>query len=73
MTDYPPGWTCEASTERVERYLASALPRGEALALAEHLEACPLCAQRLVLRSLIGGEGDAASGGVVRDGGEHRG
>jgi hypothetical protein len=49
MTEYPVGWTCEVVVLRFERYLASGLPRGEALAMAEHLEACLLCAQRLVL------------------------
>ena len=49
MTEYPAGWTCEVVVVRFERYLASTLPWGEALALAEHLEACLVCAQRLVL------------------------
>jgi hypothetical protein len=49
MTEYPPGWTCQLVIIRLERYLTGALPRGDALALAEHLEACVGCAQRLVL------------------------
>jgi hypothetical protein len=49
MTEYPPGWTCDLVLVRLERYRASALPRAEALALAEHFEACVSCAQRLVL------------------------
>jgi hypothetical protein len=49
MTEYPAGWTCEVVVLRFERYLASTLPLGEALALAEHLEACIVCAQRLAL------------------------
>jgi hypothetical protein len=46
--EYPPGWTCEGVRVRLERYLVLTLPSGEALAVAEHLEACVLCAQRLV-------------------------
>ena len=49
MPEYPPGWTCELVIIRIERYLSGALPLGEALALAEHLEACVVCAQRLFL------------------------
>ena len=48
MTEYPAGWTCEDVVLRFERYLASTLPRGEALALAEHLEACVVCLQHLL-------------------------
>jgi hypothetical protein len=48
MTEYPAGWACEDVVLRFERYLASTLPLGEALALAEHLEACMVCAQRLL-------------------------
>jgi anti-sigma factor RsiW len=48
-TEYPAGWTCELVVVRFERYLLGTLPRGEALAVAEHLEACLVCAQRLVL------------------------
>jgi anti-sigma factor RsiW len=49
MTEHPPGWTCELVALRIERYLLSALPLGEALAVAEHIEACVWCAQRVVL------------------------
>jgi Putative zinc-finger len=49
---YPPGWTCEKVTVRLERYLLSTLPPGEALALAEHLEACVWCCHSLVLLRL---------------------
>jgi hypothetical protein len=52
MTDYPSGWTCEVTVLRFERYLLSTLPLGEALAVAEHIEACVTCAQRLVLFEL---------------------
>lgn len=46
---YPDGVTCELVSLRLERYLTSALPLGEALVIAEHVEACFECAQRLVL------------------------
>lgn len=49
MTEFPPGWTCEITILRYERYLLATLPLGESLALAEHIEACVSCAQRLVL------------------------
>jgi hypothetical protein len=49
MVEYPAGWTCERTALRLESYLLSVLPRGEALAVAEHVEACAWCAQRLVL------------------------
>jgi hypothetical protein len=52
MVDYPPGWTCERTLLRFEYYLLSKLPLGEALAVAEHLEACDGCPQRLVLYRL---------------------
>ena len=47
--DYPPGWTCERTVLRFEYYLLGTLPLGESLAIAEHLEACDGCLQRLVL------------------------
>ena len=50
LTVYPPGWSCRIVTERIDRYLLGALPRGESLAIAEHVEACALCAERLRLR-----------------------
>jgi hypothetical protein len=49
MLDYPPGWTCERTVLRFEAYLLATLSLGEALAVAEHLEACDGCFQRLVL------------------------
>jgi hypothetical protein len=45
--EYPPGWTCEVTVLRFERYLLATLTRLEELAVAEHLEACALCAQHL--------------------------
>ncbi len=47
FTSYPPGWTCELIMLRLERYVVSTLPRGEVIAVAEHLEACVWCSQRL--------------------------
>jgi hypothetical protein len=52
MLEYPPGWTCERTALRFEHYLLSTLPLGNALAVAEHLEACDGCAQRLVFYRL---------------------
>jgi anti-sigma factor RsiW len=49
MVEYPSGWTCERITLKLEFYLLSRLPQGEALAVAEHVEACTGCAHRLVL------------------------
>lgn len=49
MVEYPPGWTCERTVLRFEVYLLGTLPLIEALAVAEHLEACDGCPQRLVL------------------------
>jgi hypothetical protein len=49
---YPSGWSCEQTIIRLERYLLSTLPLGEALAIAEHLEACAWCGQTLVLLRL---------------------
>jgi hypothetical protein len=47
--DHPPGWNCELVSLRFERYLLGTLEQGDALALAEHLEACVECGQALVL------------------------
>jgi anti-sigma factor RsiW len=60
VTDYPAGWTCELIAVRIERYLVSALPHGEALAVAEHIEACVWCAERIAMVRLLG-ETSAAS------------
>jgi hypothetical protein len=50
--EYPAGWSCERTTRELEHYLASTLALRESLAIAEHLEACVGCAQRLVLYRL---------------------
>jgi Putative zinc-finger len=47
--EYPGGYTCEHTLLRLERYLLAELPLVEALAVAEHIEACVSCAQHLVL------------------------
>jgi hypothetical protein len=49
---YPAGWTSERTAVRLERYLLNTLPLAEALAIAEHLEACTWCGQALVLLRL---------------------
>ena len=49
MVEYPPGWTCEKTVVQFEYYFESRLQLSQALAVAEHLEACPVCAQLLVL------------------------
>jgi len=54
MTDYPAGWTCEVVVVRLERFVLGELPRGDALALAEHFEACAACAELLALLRLTG-------------------
>jgi hypothetical protein len=47
--EYPSGWTCEKIVVQIEYYLVSRLDLADALAVAEHLEACPGCAHQLVL------------------------
>jgi hypothetical protein len=49
MVDYPPGWTCERTILRFEHYLLGTLLLAESLAVAEHLESCDGCPQRLLL------------------------
>jgi hypothetical protein len=49
MTEFPSGCTCEFTLLRIDRYLMTTLPWGESLVLAEHIEACVPCAQRLML------------------------
>ncbi|MFN2564973.1 MAG: hypothetical protein ABR499_08190 [Gemmatimonadaceae bacterium] len=61
MTEYPAGYTCEATVLRLDRYVVGSLPRADSLAVAEHLEACALCTERLVLLRL--GSGTHASRG----------
>jgi hypothetical protein len=55
MTEYPFGWTCEITILRFERYLHATLPLDESLALAEHIEACVNCAERLLVVELTCG------------------
>lgn len=47
--DFPASWTCERTVLHFERYLKSTIALGDSLAVAEHLEACVGCAQRLML------------------------
>ena len=51
--DHPSGWTCERTLGSLEYYLLDKLQRIEALAVAEHLEACPGCTQTLVLQRVM--------------------
>jgi anti-sigma factor RsiW len=62
MVDYPSGFTCEVIVLRLERYVVGALPRAEALAVAEHLEACPSCVQRAVWARLTATQVGGRSG-----------
>ena len=47
--EYPPGWTCEKTVLQFEYYFLSRIQLSDALAIAEHVEACPTCGQELVL------------------------
>jgi Putative zinc-finger len=61
--EYPSGWTCELVTVKIEYYLLGSLPLGEALAVAEHIEACAECSETLVLWKPAGsGPGPGATG-----------
>jgi hypothetical protein len=51
--EFPPGWTCEQVAARLEAYLLDRLALAEALALADHLEACAGCGHQLVLRRTV--------------------
>jgi anti-sigma factor RsiW len=53
--EYPPGWTCEKTVLQFEYYFVSRLKLADALAVAEHLEACPACAHQLVLFRMTAG------------------
>ena len=47
--EYPSGWTCERTVLQLEQYLLGTLLLAQALAVAEHLEACTGCVERLVV------------------------
>ena len=47
--NYPADWTCDRTRLQFEHYLLSTLVLSEALAVAEHLEACEGCVHRLIL------------------------
>jgi hypothetical protein len=47
--EYPATWSCERTALQLEHYLRSTVVLSDSLAIAEHLEACPGCTQRLVL------------------------
>jgi anti-sigma factor RsiW len=59
MTEYPAGYTCEVTASRLDRYVAGSLQRADALAVAEHLEACAWCAERLALLYADGGNDES--------------
>jgi hypothetical protein len=50
--EFPAGWTCAQTELSFERYLRSTLVLTEALAIAEHLEACEGCAHQIILYRL---------------------
>jgi anti-sigma factor RsiW len=68
--EYPSGWTCELVTMKIEYYLIGSLPLSEALAVAEHIEACAVCAETLVLWKPAGGgcRSGATDGSDARQG-----
>ena len=51
--NYPASWTCERTRLQFEQYLLSTLVLSEALAVAEHLEACEGCVHHLVSYRMI--------------------
>jgi anti-sigma factor RsiW len=54
MVVYPREWTCERTVRQLESYLLGTLVLHDSLAVAEHIEACPACAHRLVIyRSMV--------------------
>jgi hypothetical protein len=68
MTEYPRHWGCEVTLLRLEAYLRRTLPLADALAVAEHLEACDSCAHLLTLRVdlWLGPSGSRLSAGEPR-------
>ncbi|MGH7578477.1 MAG: zf-HC2 domain-containing protein [Longimicrobiales bacterium] len=52
MIEYPAGVTCDVVNIRLERYLHRTLEWSFALEVAEHLESCVSCAERLGLLRL---------------------
>jgi hypothetical protein len=50
--DYPAGWTCAHTGLSFDRYLRNTLVLVDALAVAEHLEACEGCAHQIILYSV---------------------
>jgi anti-sigma factor RsiW len=62
--EYPIGWTCDVVIVRLELYLDARLPLGDALAIAEHLEACVECAVHLAVprTPMTPGRGSGAGG-----------
>ena len=61
--DFPAGWTCELVVARLDAYLLETMALADALAVAEHLEACPGCGERRVVRRTIVVVRDGVAGG----------
>ena len=57
-TEYPAGYTCDVIALRLDRYVMGTLARADALAVAEHLEACAWCEERFALLRQAGGKAD---------------
>jgi len=65
--EYPPGWTCDVVVLKLEVYILDTLPRADALAVAEHLEACHECVEQVWhVRVTVAGRDRAAEGAVRR-------
>jgi hypothetical protein len=52
MVEYPPGWNCKRAAEQFTHYLLGVLLLRDALAVADHLEACNECLEMLVFYRL---------------------
>jgi hypothetical protein len=46
--NHPDGWNCDAVGGQLDRYLLHDMRLVERLAIAEHLEACALCSERVM-------------------------
>ena len=66
MTEYPHAWTCEVTVFRLEGYVRGTLDLADALAIAEHVEACAPCALLLMLMVDHGPAGTAFGTGGPR-------
>lgn len=71
--EYPLDWTCEMVVVRLELYLVGSLTWAEALAVADHLEACADCIHQLALRRSDAVDGFTAPPSRGRETGGRRG